>query len=131
MALTTTPISTEKHLKEADNLIVLSKDGHMEGQGSFEELVGKNQYILSLSCSAGLEHSDIEESDSSLGQTQEANNQVGETRERETTSNILRGGGDISLYSYYINSLGWWAFGLTLLFASLYVFCTAFPREYT
>ncbi|KXG47709.1 ABC transporter, transmembrane domain, type 1 [Penicillium griseofulvum] len=120
--------TAEKHLKEADNVIVLSKDGHMEGQGSFEELVEKNQYILSLSYSAGLEHSEIEESDSNLGQTQEANNQVGETRERETTSNISRGIGDISLYGYYINSLGWWAFGLALLFATLYVFCTAFPQ---
>ncbi|KAJ5356582.1 ABC transporter integral membrane type 1 [Penicillium concentricum] len=108
-----------KHLKEADNLIVLSKDGHMEGQGSFEELAKKNQYIQSLSCSAGPEDREAEEeskqSDPQLGRTQEAKKETGKTPKRETVSNISRGDGDISLYTYYINSFGWWVFGVALL----------------
>ncbi|KAJ5497102.1 ABC transporter integral membrane type 1 [Penicillium fimorum] len=121
-----------KYLKEADNLIVLSKGGHMEGQGSFEELVKKNQYIQSLSCSRGPENREAEEqskqSDSQLRQTQEAKKKTGETREKETVLNISRGDGDVSLYTYYINSFDWWVFGLTLLFAAVYVFCIVFPQ---
>jgi hypothetical protein len=123
------------HLKEADNLILLSKDGRMEGQGLFEELAKKNQYIQSLSCFRSSKGSEVEEeskkSDSQVGESQEVKKETGELVEREIISKIPRGGGDISLYTYYINSFGWWAFGLTLVLASLYVFCVAFPREYT
>lgn len=124
-----------KHLKEADNLIVLSKNGRMEGQGLFEELAKKNQYIQSLSCSRSPKDSEVEEeskeSDSQLVETREVKKETGEMAEGETVSKIPRGDGDISLYAYYINSFGWWAFGLTLVFATLHVFCIAFPREYT
>ncbi|CAG8903863.1 unnamed protein product [Penicillium egyptiacum] len=124
-----------ERLKEADNLIVLSKDGRMEGQGPFGELAKKNQHIQSLACSSDCEDSKVKEeskgSDSQLGKTREMKKETGEMAERGTVPKISRGDGDISLYTYYINSFGWWAFGLTLVFATLYVFCIAFPREYS
>ena len=133
--LTIALISIVENLKEADNLIVLSTDGRMESQGLFEELAKKNQYIQSLSCSPSPEDTGVEEeskgSDSQVGEIQEVKKEIGETTQRKTVSEISRGDGDISLYTYYINSFGWWAFGLTLVFAILYVFCIAFPREYS
>ncbi|KAJ6184246.1 ABC transporter integral membrane type 1, partial [Penicillium mononematosum] len=120
-----------KHLKEADNLIVLSKDGRMEGQGIFGELEKRNQYLQSLSRSPSPEDDEVEESkesDSQPGETREVKKETGEMAERETVHKIFRGDGDFSLYTYYINSFGWWAFGLTLGFATLYVFCIAFPQ---
>lgn len=123
-----------QHLKEADNLIVLSKDGRVEGKGRFDELARKNEYIQSLSCSISSEDNSIEEeseeSVSRLEEVQEVKQKARETAERETVPNTPRGGGDISLYTYYIRSFGWWVFGLTLVFASLFVFCISFPRKY-
>ena len=120
-----------QHLKEADNLIVLSKDGRVEAQGRFEELVKKNEYIQSLS-SISPEDSSIEESEESVSRlegVQKMRRKSGETQ-REIVPNTPRGGRDISLYAYYIRSFGWWVFGLTVVFASLFVFCISFPREY-
>lgn len=132
--LTALFMSIVQHLKEADNLIVLSKDGRMEAKGHFEELVKKNEYIHSLSCLIRSEDNDIEEkSEESVSRfdgVQEVKQKAGETAKRETVPKTPRGGGDISLYTYYIRSFGWWVFGLTLVFASLFVFCISFPREY-
>lgn len=123
-----------QHLKEADNLIVLSKDGRVEAEGHFKELVKKNEYMQSLSCSISSEDNGIQEENeeivSRLEGVQEVRQKAGETAKRETVPNTPRGGGDISLYTYYIRSFGWWVFGLTLVFASLFVFCISFPREY-
>lgn len=127
-------ISIVQHLKEADNLIVLSKDGRVEAKGRFEELVNQNEYLLSLSRSITSEDNGIQEEskegDSRLEGVQEVKEKAGEIAKRETVPNTPRGGGDISLYAYYIRSFGWWVFGLTLVFACLFVFCISFPREY-
>ncbi|KAJ5518059.1 ABC transporter integral membrane type 1 [Penicillium expansum] len=77
-----------QHLKEADNLIVLSKYGRVEGKGRFDELARKNEYIQSLSCSISSEDNSIEEeseeSVSRLEEVQEVKQKAGETAERET-----------------------------------------------
>ena len=67
-------ISPVGHLKEADNLIVISKDGRMESQGLFDELTNKNQYIQSLSCSPSPEDNGVEE------ESEGDDSQVGEIR---------------------------------------------------
>jgi hypothetical protein len=127
-------ISIAQHLKEADNLIVLSKDGRVEAKGRFRELVNKNEYMKSLFRSIDSEDNGIqeesEESISRLEGVQEVRKEAGDTAKRDTIPNTPRGGGDISLYAYYIRSFGWWVFGLTLVFACLFVFCISFPREY-
>ncbi|KAJ5965703.1 ABC transporter integral membrane type 1, partial [Penicillium waksmanii] len=121
-----------QHLKEADNLVVLSKDGRVEAKGRFEELVNKNEYMQSLSRSIRSEDIGIEEeseeSVSRLEGVQEVRQEAGETAKREKVPSTPRGGGDISLYAYYIRSFGWWVFGLTLVFACLFVFCISFPQ---
>ena len=76
-----------QHLKEADDLIVLSKDGCIDATGRFEELVKKNEYIQSLSCSMSAEDNSIEdeseESGSRLEEVQKMRQKAGETAERE------------------------------------------------
>jgi hypothetical protein len=127
-------LSIVQYLKGVDDLIVLSKDGRLEAKGPFEELVKKNEYLQSLSCSISSGDNDIEEeSEESVPRLEELQGMMqkaGETAKRETVPNALRGGGDTSLYTYYIRSFGWWVFGLTLVFACLFVFCISFPREY-
>ncbi|CAI7673382.1 unnamed protein product [Penicillium pancosmium] len=121
-----------QYLKEADNLIVLSKDGRVEAKGRFEQLVNKNEYMKSLFRSIDSEDKGIqEESEESIPGVegvQEVRKKAGDTAKRETVPNTPRGGGDISLYAYYIRSFGWWVFGLTLVFACLFVFCISFPQ---
>lgn len=124
-------ISIVQHLKEADHLIVLSEDGRVEAQGNFEELVRTNEYIQSLGYSKRSEDNDIEEEiEESVLSSEGALEVRQEPRETAKKPRTPRGGGDISLYTYYIGSFGWWVFGLTLVFASLFVFCISFPREY-
>lgn len=79
-----------QHLKEADNLIVLSKDGRVEAKGHFEELK-RNEYMQSLSRYISSEDNDIqeesEESVSRLEGVQEVKQKAGETAKRETVPN--------------------------------------------
>ncbi|CDM31024.1 AAA+ ATPase domain [Penicillium roqueforti FM164] len=83
-----------EHLKEADNLIVLSKDGRMECQGLFEELAKKNQYIQSLLCSPSPEDSEVEEeskdSNSQVGEIREEKKETRQTTQTKTVSKISR-----------------------------------------
>jgi hypothetical protein len=101
-----------QHLKEADNLIVLSTDGCVEAKGRFEELMKNNEYIRSFSRSISSEDNGIqEESEESVSRfEQEVRQKAGESAERETVPNTPRGGGNLSLYTYYIRSFGWWVF---------------------
>lgn len=46
----------------------------------------------------------------------------------ETPTAKRRGSGDLSLYGYYINSIGWLAFLCLLGFAILYVISLVFPQ---
>jgi hypothetical protein len=117
-------------LKEADHLIVLSKDGRVEVDGHFEELVRTNEYIQSLAYSKSSEDNFIEEESAESVIRPKGAQARPEPRETAKGTKTPRGGGDISLYTYYIGSFGWWVFGLTLVFASLFVFCISFPREY-
>lgn len=93
-ALTIAFISLVEHLKEADNLIVLSKDGRMECQGLFEELAKKNQYIQSLLCSPSPEDSEVEEeskdSNSQVGEIREEKKETRQTTQTKTVSKISR-----------------------------------------
>ncbi|KAJ5812743.1 ABC transporter integral membrane type 1 [Penicillium robsamsonii] len=82
----------------------------------FERLLGRTSLTRRLSIAT------------ILVTTAESKEKTGETCESETLPNISRGDGDVSLYTYYINSFGWWVLGLTLLFAALHVFCIAFPQ---
>jgi hypothetical protein len=109
---------------------VLSEDGRVEVEGHFEELVKINEYIQSLAYSKSSEDDFIEqESGESVIRPEGAQEAKPEPREITKRTKTPRGGGDISLYTYYIGSFGWWVFGLTLVFASLFVFCISFPRE--
>jgi hypothetical protein len=103
----------------------------VEVEGHFEELVRTNDYIQSLAYSKSSEDNFIEEeSGESINRPEGAQEARPEPTETAKRTKIPRGGGDISLYIYYIRSFGWWVFGLTLVFASLFVFCMFFPREY-
>lgn len=103
----------------------------MEVEGHFEELVRTNGYIQSLAYSKSSEDNFIEEeSGESVIRPEGAQEARPEPRETAKRTKTPRGDGDISLYTYYIGSFGWWVFGLTLVFASLFVFCISFPREY-
>ncbi|KAJ5978093.1 ABC transporter integral membrane type 1 [Penicillium viridicatum] len=71
IGMTTILVTTAvQHLKEADNLIVLSKDGRVEAQRRFEELVKKNEYIQRLSSINGGLSANIDTTNLSNGQRQ-------------------------------------------------------------
>ncbi|PWY80810.1 P-loop containing nucleoside triphosphate hydrolase protein [Aspergillus sclerotioniger CBS 115572] len=115
--------------QEAENVIVLSSNGRIVDQGSLEDLSVKNEYIRELMCRTGSkqDENEVEDADAPSEETETQADNHGPRVAQEPTPNT-RGTGDLSLYAYYINSFGWWAFCFTLTFATIYVLCVALSQ---
>ena len=115
-------------------MIVFSKDGRIEAQGLFENLVKSNQYIKSIYCLPSPDDNEIMEEgreiESEIEKAQQIRKEIGEKAKNDIVPKVHRGDEDISIYTYLINSFGWWAFVLTLVLAKLYVSRISFPRAY-
>jgi ATP-binding cassette, subfamily C (CFTR/MRP), member 1 len=116
-------------LEAADNVVVLSNDGRVEAQGSFQALFGSNQFLQGLASRNSSDNSEEREAEQEDPITN--NDGAPSPRAVEEQSNkakTSRGNGDFPLYSYYIQSFGWWPFGFVLASAALFVLCLVFPR---
>ncbi|KAH7350682.1 P-loop containing nucleoside triphosphate hydrolase protein [Rhexocercosporidium sp. MPI-PUGE-AT-0058] len=99
-----------KHLPLADNIVVLHADGSRAEQGSYEDLQARNSEFIDL----------VLNSQQSRQSTPDGfNDQVQDLKEKDLTpikvkqksdsetADITRRIGDLSVYSYYLKSIGW------------------------
>ncbi|KAL1959109.1 hypothetical protein VTO42DRAFT_2896 [Malbranchea cinnamomea] len=122
--------SSPKRLPYADHIIVLDSEGRISEQGRFDDLNVTGGYISSFS----LQPADwtykpnltvVPSKGPSISRPPQTQNIAESSQELEAEAN--RRTGDISIYLYYIGSIGW---GTTLIFVfciSVFVFCISFP----
>jgi ATP-binding cassette subfamily C (CFTR/MRP) protein 1 len=115
-----------RHLPEADNIVVLGEDGSIIEQGNFEHLNTEQGYVQSLIVEDQAEKS---YSNTVSDTVTKSKKEAAEKAVEDTSaSDLLRKTGDLTLYKYYLKSVGWkdGIVILTLTFSSQ--FCQYFPR---
>ncbi|RDW58727.1 hypothetical protein BP6252_13203 [Coleophoma cylindrospora] len=108
------------YLSFSDHIITLGSQGELEEQGSFEELNSKEGYVNNLSVRVKAAH--------------DAENPIPGSKEdtdpepRELIPNGQRQLGDMTIYKYYIDTVGWRNSIVFLALGALFVFGSSFPQ---
>ncbi|KAJ9195019.1 hypothetical protein DTO164E3_7003 [Paecilomyces variotii] len=108
----------------ADNIIVFDPEGHITGQGSFEDLKMTNIYIkqmLATSTKNDSNHIDTNKSDSILRKTVKKPSD-------DDIAEVARRTGDIAVYKYYLRAIGWQHTLLAMMIITIYSFSANFPQ---
>ncbi|KAJ9315863.1 hypothetical protein DTO271D3_3841 [Paecilomyces variotii] len=108
----------------ADNIIVFDPEGHITGQGSFEDLKMTNTYIkqmLATSTKNDSNHADTNKSDSTLRKTVKKPSD-------DDIAEVARRTGDIAVYKYYLRAIGWQHTLLAMMIITIYSFSANFPQ---
>lgn len=117
---------TAEQLRHADKVIILSENGRIDAQGSYAEVAEGCEFIQKLRLRRG--RSEITEQEpASVGGTDTARSKVTNASPAAAQTNS-RGSGDLSLYGYYIDSIGRLSFLCILGFAISYVVSLVFPQ---
>jgi ATP-binding cassette subfamily C (CFTR/MRP) protein 1 len=110
-----------RHLHLADNIVVLGNDARVAQQGTYEELQATEGYIKELSIHP-----------SHNIQTTENTAVASKIRIQKPPAaadlNLVRKTGDISIYLYYLQHVGWISSLGFLFVAACLTFTTAFPQ---
>lgn len=114
-------------MRDADKIVVLSEEGTIAEQGDFDSLDLKRGYLQSLIVDYQAEGShscggsDIYEGTRNGPAT-------APVKSSEPDDDLLRKTGDMTLYRYYFESVGW-KDGVTILVLTICgQFCVYFPR---
>ncbi|RDW68609.1 hypothetical protein BP5796_09266 [Coleophoma crateriformis] len=115
---------TTKYLRMADNIIVLSNDGRIQDQGTFEELHSRSsiQNVREVLTSEDVSDQQNPEVDT----TQHQPETVPTTKFEDAQQNLARQTGDLSVYKYYGKSLGYTNLLVFLAILASQVFGTKF-----
>ncbi|KAG9958555.1 P-loop containing nucleoside triphosphate hydrolase protein, partial [Aureobasidium melanogenum] len=124
-------IGASKFLPKADHIVVLSANGTVEGQGTFQELCAAGneatRYITSIAASP----TENNTPDVSRGREPAG---TGKTRTTESVSKVddkvleaARRKGDFGIYKYYFACISWTVGAIFLLLQVAYAFFCTFP----
>ncbi|KAH7420082.1 putative multidrug resistance protein, partial [Cadophora sp. MPI-SDFR-AT-0126] len=97
-----------KHLPLADNILILGADGSMIEQGTFQELRDRKLELINsvLDQLQQPTNHDLADQQEAHEHRSPAGNQVKTASDNET-ADLTRRIGDISVYGYYLKSIGW------------------------
>lgn len=116
-------------LLATNKIIVLSEKGHIHAEGSYTDIVASCPLLQNTSLpkdrSESFEHVPAPNSEKQTARPRARKANPSTTISTTTKS---RSSGDLSLYSYYIESIGQASFGFILGFAILYVISLVFPQ---
>ncbi|GFF96656.1 metal resistance protein YCF1 [Aspergillus udagawae] len=116
--------SSAKRLPYADQIVVLDKLGHVSEQGSFKALDAAGGYVSSFGLGLPEWKSKIDRpSVTDLAQQKP----LLPSKTDAIKEDPRRQSGDLSIYLYYIRSIGWLPTGIFLVAISGFVFCISFP----
>ena len=123
--------SSAKRLPYADHIVVLDKTGKIAEQGTFEQLNNSGGYVSTFTLPPPSwdyvpEHS----SDIDLASYSSKAPQKGMT-EDSLEEDAARRTGDVAVYLYYIQSVGWLATWIFIISITIFTFCNSFPRKYS
>jgi ATP-binding cassette subfamily C (CFTR/MRP) protein 1 len=129
----TTDVTTVRHLPLADNIIVLDKDGKAIEQGTFDALRARDGFVGRLTLHPeilGVDPGSRETEDSSSVKAPPTAPKVLLGPSANDMADLTRQTGDVSVYKYYLKSIGW-KIGLANAMGSLvYMFGSKFPCKY-
>ncbi|KAL4914137.1 P-loop containing nucleoside triphosphate hydrolase protein [Aspergillus aurantiobrunneus] len=116
--------SSVKRVPFMDHIIVLDKHGYIAEQGSFSALDSAGGYISSFA----LDRRDTDTKPGKMDNANLSNVQIYSAEKgSDTDSENYRGGGDISVYLYYIRSIGWLPTIFFTITIAGFIFCISFP----
>lgn len=125
--------SSHRRLPYADHIVVLSENGTIAEQGTFSDLTANGGFVSSLELPVAEWIPKTEETtlDSLLPA---ASNSISSDRlpviekvdDEQFEANKRTG--DLSIYAYYVGSVGWLAVTIFVVTISSYVFCISFPQ---
>jgi len=115
-------------LRDADNIIVLGDSGTIVEQGTFHSLSLQNGYVQNLFIDYQAQET---QSESILDISEDIRKDLttAAIKNFEQEEDLLRKTGDMTLYKYYLRSVGW-KDGITILVLTIGAqFCVYFPRK--
>ncbi|KAE8135416.1 P-loop containing nucleoside triphosphate hydrolase protein [Aspergillus pseudotamarii] len=116
--------SSVKRVPFADHIIVLGNEGHVMEQGSFKALDLAGGYISSFALGLPEQNNAAEKpSNSAKSEIQVSSVEQDEDGDVESPG----AGGDISIYLYYVKSIGWLPTLIFIIAITGFVFCISFP----
>ncbi|OGM47599.1 ABC multidrug transporter [Aspergillus bombycis] len=116
--------SSVKRVPFADHIIVLGNEGLIAEQGSFKALDLAGGYVSGFAL--GLpEQNNASEKPSNSGKSDILVSSVEQGEDSEVESPVA--GGDISIYMYYVKSIGWLPTLIFIIAITGFVFCISFP----
>lgn len=121
--LTNTCAASHFHL--ADHIVVLSREGKIAQQGSFDELRNQDGYLNSLLVSTSR---DTDEATTTTKPAPRKKPVIKGVSQNDVTD-LTRKTGDMAVYKHYFKSIGWPNTIGFLGCTALFVFALFFPRE--
>jgi ATP-binding cassette, subfamily C (CFTR/MRP), member 1 len=121
---------TAKRAPYADHIIALDEKGKIAEQGRFDDLNSTGGYVSTFSLPTPewdyRPEEDVTSSTQNYPFIPPNPNQVTDNLEAEAN----RRTGDVSIYLYYIRSIGWWPTIIFIVAITAFIFCISFPSEY-
>jgi ATP-binding cassette subfamily C (CFTR/MRP) protein 1 len=123
-----------KFLPRADLVVVLSANGTVEGQGSFQELCAaeNNATDFITSVDTGSEAETTPPSTRGTEPTGAGKARMAERNSKSDDKRLdsSRQSGDFGIYKYYFTCISWAVVAIFLLLQFAYAFLCTFPSEY-
>jgi ABC-type multidrug transport system fused ATPase/permease subunit len=119
--------SSGKRVPYADHVIVLDSDGKITEQGSFRELNAQGGYVSSFSLSPP--DWNYEKTNTGIAPHSTKESAV-ISLDRSPQDESSRLTGDVAVYLYYIQAVGWIPTLIFIVAISAFVFCLSFPSMY-
>lgn len=117
-----------KRLPYSDQVIVLSQDGHVLEQGSFKALNATGGYVSSFALGPAEWNYDYKAAIAASSDAFRA--PISSPHKAEDIGAEEHGnGGDLSIYLYYIRSIGWLPSIFFTVMIAAFVFCLSFPSK--
>jgi ATP-binding cassette subfamily C (CFTR/MRP) protein 1 len=113
-----------RNIRFADHIIALDSAGTIVEQGSYEDLVAGGGYLQSL------ETQDWHGSLVDLSKGDNGFHASSGTLIPVASSDDSRRTGDLTVYKYYIDTIGWSTWLIFVVLCALFVFGLIFPRTY-
>lgn len=105
----------------ADHIIALTTSGTIAQQGSYEELASSDGYVQSLETHKSGELIDFSDEKGDLAQPRRFSVSPPAINDKRRT-------GDLTIYKYYIDTIGWTTWMIFVFICMAFVFALIFPR---
>ncbi|OCL10209.1 hypothetical protein AOQ84DRAFT_3965, partial [Glonium stellatum] len=120
--------SSAKRLPYADHVIALDSDGKIAEQGPFEALNKTGGYVSSFSLSRPESDKPPEQDEPTSPTTYSKSVSESKATEEDLQAEASRRTGDVAIYLYYINTVGWVPTVIFIVSITIFIFGISFPN---